>query len=295
MIIIPYFGIFRKCSGATFCGRIGGMSYLDALILGVLQGITEFLPISSSGHLVLGEHWLGLSVESLKAFDVFVHVATLLAILIYFWKDVKELVYAFFRFVMGKLKQNDPYARLVLFIIIGTIPAVLVGLFGEEWIDGIFRNPRNVAAAMMIVGFVFLLGEYTYKRGGKKDNLKKMKWWQAVFIGVAQAVALIPGVSRSGSTIITGLFQGIDRSEAARFSFLLGIPAMAGAGLLTAMKIPENGGFDLGSDVVPILIGFVAALVFGLISVSFLMKFLKKHSLFVFAIYLIILGVSVFF
>lgn len=287
------------------------MEILDSVILGILQGITEFLPISSSGHLILGEEWLGLNVEMLKSFDVVVHIGTLLAILVYFWKDIWGMLKAIGRLFVGRLKLRDPYARLIFFIIIGTIPAVIVGLFFEDLIDSTFRNVKSVGAWMMVVGVIFVCGEYAYKRwhkpfmenvdeardyvqpgGYESAEVRGMKWWKAIVIGLAQAMALIPGVSRSGSTIVAGLFQGISRSAAARFSFLLGIPAMAGAGLLTALKIPENGGLMV--DIWPLIIGGTTAFIFGLLSVAFLMKFLKKNSLIVFAIYLIALGFGVF-
>lgn len=262
------------------------MSWLDALILGALQGVTEFLPISSSGHLILGEHFLELNVDMLKSFDVTVHVATLLAILVYFWKDVWELLKAFGRFFVGKF--DGPYAQLILFIVIGTVPAVLVGIFAEDWIDSVFRNPKSVGGWMFVIGLVFMLGEFVNKRKKRSG----MTWWKAIIIGMAQAVALIPGVSRSGSTIVAGLFQGIDRSAAARFSFLLGIPAIAGAGLLTGLSAAENGG--VGVEMTPLIIGFLSSFVFGIFSVWFLMRFLKKHTLTIFAVYLIAVGLGVF-
>ena len=287
------------------------MEIIDSLILGAVQGVTEFLPISSSGHLVLGEHYLDLNVEMLKSFDVVVHIGTLLAILVYFWRDIWGMLCAVGRLFAGRLKLKDPYARLIFFIIIGTIPAVIVGLFFEDLIDSTFRNVKAVGAWMMVMGIVFVMGEYSYKRwhkgfaekvddvrdyvqpgGYESPEVRGMKWWKVIVIGLAQALALIPGVSRSGSTIVAGLFQGISRSSAARFSFLLGIPAMAGAGLLTALKIPENGG--LGLDIWPLIIGGLTSFVFGLLAVAFLMKFLKKNSLIIFAIYLIALGFGVF-
>ncbi|MFH1218774.1 MAG: undecaprenyl-diphosphatase UppP [Candidatus Peregrinibacteria bacterium] len=261
------------------------MNILDSVILGVLQGITEFLPVSSSGHLVLGEELLGLNVWTLKSFDVTVHLATFLAILVYFWKDVWGMFMALGRFVVGKLKRGDEYGKLILYIVIGTVPAVVVGLFGEEWIDGIFRNVVAVGVMMLIVGVVFMLGEGVYQRVGNRG----MKWWKAIVIGCAQAVALVPGVSRSGSTIVAGLFQGVKREEAARFSFLLGLPAMLGAGILTFV----SGGEMASVEVLPLVLGFVSAFVFGVLSISFLMMFLKRHRLTVFAIYLIALGIGV--
>lgn len=264
------------------------MTWFDSLILGIIQGITEFIPISSSGHLVLMEKFLGLDVSGLKSFDVVVHVGSLLAILIYFWADVWGMLKAFGRLVTLKLKKDDAYGKLILFIIIGTIPVVLLGYFGEEWLDNTFRNVTIVALWMVLVGFVFILGESVYKRTISKK--KELKWWKALIIGFAQAVALVPGISRSGSTIVAGLFQGIERTYAARFSFLLGIPAIAGAGLLTALKISKSG---VEVDNLPLLIGFLSSLFAGILSVHILMKFLKKHSLLFFAAYLIILGGSV--
>src|SRR3989338_157595 len=134
------------------------MEWTDSLILGILQGITEFLPISSSGHLVLGEHFLGLQVETLKSFDVVVHMGTLLAILVYFWRDVKGMFLALF-----KMRTDDPYFKLIGFIILGTLPAVFVGLFAEEWLDSNFRNVKSVGIFMIIVAIVFVLGEIVYR------------------------------------------------------------------------------------------------------------------------------------
>ena len=261
------------------------MDFLDAIFLGILQGITEFLPVSSSGHLVLGEELLGLEVESLKTFDVMVHMGTLLAILIYFWKDVWGMIKALF----GKSRE---YGMLIVYIVVGTVPAVLAGLFLEDGIDSLFRNVVSVSLWMILVGVFFILGERFFKKVKKgKMGLKK-----AIIIGLAQSLALIPGVSRSGSTIVAGLFQGIKREEAARFSFLLGIPAIAGAGLYTILKMPmESGWLTSGGLLGPgvLLAGFISAFIAGIVSIVFLMRFLKKHSLVVFSVYLFILGGSV--
>ncbi len=263
------------------------MEWFDAVILGFLQGVTEFLPISSSGHLILGEYFLDLDFEKLKSFDVAVHIATLLAVLVYFWRDVWGMLLVFGRIFVGKWDGGDFYSKLIIFIIIGTIPAVVVGLFGEDAIDGLFRNVTSVGIFMIIVGVVYVIGEKFYK---KADKTADLKWHHSLIIGCAQALALIPGVSRSGSTIIAGLFQGIDRSLAARFSFLLGIPAILGAGILTSLDI-ANGEMMVGMR--EILIGGVSAFLFGILAIHFLMNFIKKHTFIVFAIYLIALGFSV--
>lgn len=238
------------------------MTLLQAILLGVVQGITEFLPISSSGHLILGETLLNLHVEDLKTFDVVVHVGTLLAILIYFWKDLWE-------------------TRRWPWLILGTIPAVFVGLFLEEQIDAIFRSALTVGFVMILVGCLFMIPE----SWALKTKTKKLNWWRALLIGIAQAIAIIPGVSRSGSTIFTGTMLGMQREEAARFSFLLGSIAIAGAGILTA--------FDLDNAPVEwdvLLVGFISSLVAGFFSVKWLMQYLKHHSLRVFGVYLMILG-----
>lgn len=260
------------------------MDLFQAFILGMLQGVSEFLPISSSGHLVLGEHFLGLEVADLKMFDVAVHVATLLAIVVYFWKDILGLFKAFGKLCCG---NRDKDVQLLNYIIIGTLPVVGAGLFLEDWIDSIFRNVESVAFAMIVVAMVFVIGEWFLKKNGES----KMNVWKALFIGFAQMLALVPGVSRSGSTIVAGLFSGMKREQAARFSFLLGTPAIFGAGLLKSLDF--FSGASIGVELSALAVGFVSAFLFGLISVWGLMKFLKKHTLLVFAVYLLVLGVGV--
>ncbi len=270
------------------------MTIFEALILGVLQGITEFLPISSSGHLVIGESLLGLEVEALKSFDVVVHLGTFAAIIIYFWKDVVGLFKGLFSYVgfVKKSPDNKEYRSLIGYILIGTVPALFVGLFLEDSIDFLFRNTLYVGLWMIVVAEVFILAEWASKKFKKEEGLN---WKKAIIIGVAQSVALIPGVSRSGSTIAAGLFQGVSREKAARFSFLLALPAIFGAGLLTGLKeFKAGGGLDV--EFSPLVIGFIASAIAGFASVYFLMKFLKNHSLNVFAYYLFAVGaVSVIF
>lgn len=258
------------------------MDLLQAFSLGVLQGITEFLPISSSGHLVIGEWFFNLGVADLKSFDVALHIGSLLAIFVYFRKDILELLRAFFRMFTGKF--DGEYAKLILFIVVGTLPAVFAGLLLEEKIDEIFRNIYAIGISMIVVGFIFIIGEWAHKK--LPNSSTSMTVQKALIIGVAQAIALIPGVSRSGSTIVAGLFQGIKRESAARFSFLLGMPAILGAGMLTAIK--SSGEMSLGFDLM--FFGAFISFIFSLLSVWFLMKFLKKHTLLVFAIYLIVVG-----
>jgi undecaprenyl-diphosphatase len=266
------------------------MNYLESIILGVIQGITEFLPISSSGHLVLGQEILGLNVETLRTFDVFVHLGTLMAILLYFYKDIILLLKGFLQIIKGKFK--GPNQKTVFLVIIATIPAVIFGLTIDDVLDQWFRNPTSVATFMFLIAIFFWVAEDFSRKFKEKRSLEKLNKKDALLMGLAQAFAIIPGVSRSGSTIATGLFLGQKREEAARFSFLMGVPAIAGAGILTSLK---SSGEEIGIELSIILIGFFAAFISGLISIYILMKILKSNSLKGFSVYLMILAIIAWF
>lgn len=243
------------------------MTFFQAFLLGIIQGVTEFLPISSSGHLVLFESILGLHVDDLKGFDVVLHAGSLVAILIYFWNDL-----------WGLLKN----LRLFGYIILATIPAVVIGLTMEDWIDYIFRDPKAVLLMLALLAGFFLVAEkFPSQKTRTQFTLKN-----TFLMGLAQAVALIPGISRSGSVMGMGLLFGLKREDAARFAFLLGTPAIAGAALLTGLHIIQ-GEVPLPSwDLVAV--GFFTSAVVGYLSVAFLMKFLKTHSLRWFSGYLVV-------
>jgi undecaprenyl-diphosphatase len=274
------------------------MGIFDALFLGVLQGIAEFLPISSSGHLVLGESLLGLDVSSLKSFDVIVHLGTLTAVIVYFWEDIVMLFQGFFAF-FGFYKTNSHVResqKLIFYIIIASIPAILTGLFLEDTIDFLFRDVFYVGIWMIIIGQIFFLAEWYAERYTKE---KELGYLSVIIIGLAQAVALIPGVSRSGSTIAAGLFRGLSREKAARFSFLMSMPVVFGAGLLTAVKefkkASEAGlGISFGeqAELLPLIIGFISSALAGFAAVYFLMKFIKNHTFRGFGVYLFVIGSS---
>lgn len=243
------------------------MSLLQAFFLGLLQGITEFLPISSSGHLVLAETFLKLDVNALKDFDVMLHIGTLFAILIYFRREVFDT-------------KRWPL------LLAASVPAALVGIFLEDPIDALFRNAEWVAVAMILMGFLFFITP--------KKTDKALTWRKGLAIGCAQACAIIPGISRSGSTIWLGTMLGLKREEAARFSFLLGSIAIAGAGLLKGKDVLfDESVIHLAPSVLGV--GFVTAFFSSLLAVSWLMKFLKNNSLKVFGAYRIVLGVVILF
>lgn len=267
------------------------MGTFDALLLGILQGFTEFLPISSSGHLVLMESFLELPVKDLMGFDVAVHFGTLLAIFVYFRNDFKDLLAAFFGFFIKRKDQTIDEKtlenrKMIWILIVCTLPAVFVGLLLGDYLEEMFRTTQSVALMMLIVAFYFVLAEQI----GKKMKNKKINLKSALIIGVAQAFALIPGVSRSGSTIATGIFQGIDRQSAARFSFLLGSVAISAATVLSLYKVITGKIYLPGWDL--ITIGVISSFIAGYLAVSMLMKFLKRHSLNVFAAYLLVLSIG---
>jgi undecaprenyl-diphosphatase len=253
------------------------LSYFEAIVLGILQGITEFFPISSSGHLVLGEYMFGLQEGDFFYFNVLVHMATLVAVLFYFRKKIIKLV-------DGVLKKDSEQLGIFYALIIGTIPAVIAALLFKDIITESFNNPSIVLKAMLATGFFFIFAEmYATKKVDDEITPKR-----GLVIGTAQAFALIPGISRSGSTLAMGLMNKLDRVKSAEFSFLLAIPAIAGAGVFTAMDALESAQtFQYGEY----FAGFIAALISGYISIKVLMKLYEKHSLYWFAGYLILASI----
>jgi undecaprenyl-diphosphatase len=258
------------------------MNILQAIILGLVQGLTEFIPVSSSGHLVLLHQAMGITENGL-AFDVALHFGTLMALLIYFYKDIVLLI-------KGILGKNE-YTQLAWLIVLATVPAALAGVALESTAESAFRSAHLVAINLIVAACLMLLAEHVARRYTRKTQLKKITWSQALTIGVAQAVALVPGISRSGSTITTGLFLGIDRVAATRFAFLLGIPITTGA----ILKVMASGDTlsTIQSEAGVFAVGIVTALISGLLAIRFLLKFLAKHTLAVFAYYRIALGLLV--
>jgi undecaprenyl-diphosphatase len=256
------------------------MSFLQAIVLGIVQGITEFLPVSSSGHLIAFPHFFSWDQQAYD-FDVIIHIATLFAIL---WVMREDIILLIKNFVSGKDR------RLAWMIILGTVPVAVAGfLISGDFMDSI-RTVKIVAWNLIIWGVVLGLADhYSSKRKNHTTNIKETSWKQAVVIGLAQALALIPGTSRSGITMTAALFTGQSREVSARYSFLLAIPAIAGAGILVTLDTIEAGGF---STSLPILLsGFIAAFIAGIFAIRFLLDFLQKASFKWFAGYRIILGV----
>ncbi|MDA0815735.1 MAG: undecaprenyl-diphosphate phosphatase [Chloroflexi bacterium] len=263
--------------------------YLRAILLGIIQAVTEFLPISSSGHLVLAPEFMGDEPSSLT-FDVGLHVGTLFAVLAYFWRDWLSIGDATVRDVRSvgiNLRRWSPYGRLGLLLALGTLPAVLVGLALEGWIDEHARSP--VVVGSMLIGGGVLIG-IADRWGAHVGRLFDMTTGRALIIGAAQAVALIPGVSRSGATMAAARALGFDRPTAARFSFLLSAPVVFGAGVLQAVRVAS------GTHTVewgPMLLGAAVSAVIGALVIRGLLAFLQRATLAVFVWYRIALGAVV--
>lgn len=262
------------------------MTLLESVVLGLVQGLTEFLPVSSTGHLVLAREFFGLGGEYSLAVDAVLHLATALAVLIYFRKDILRLLHSFSHMILRKeVERGDRI--LIWALILGTIPAVFFGLLFESSIEGAFRNTELVAYALIGGSLLFFIAERLAKQVSAL-NIKK-----GIIIGFFQALALIPGVSRSGSTISGGLLLGLTRENAARFAFLLSFPVILGAGLLKLFELGEAG--ILVSSGGMIAASALTAFLSGMFAIHFLLKFLKTHTLDVFIVYRLLLAVLILF
>lgn len=278
------------------------MSWLEAIVLGLTQGLTEFLPISSSGHLIIVPWLFGWSTPGL-AFDAALHLGTLIAVFAYFWRDLIEMVKAVPEIARKRtaLFSADPgeddrtfYARLGLLIIIGSIPGGIAGLAAQSRIDDVFHSVENQDRAIIIVSILLALFAvllWIADRVGKEIRpIQAVRLPDAVVIGVAQALALMPGVSRSGITLTAGLFRDFKRSDAARFSFLLGIPLVTLAGLKGLSDIVQSD--PSGKEVGLIAVGMLTAAVSGFCAIWFLLRYLQTSSTKVFVIYRIVASIA---
>jgi len=260
------------------------MNIVQALVLGIVQGATEFVPISSSGHLVLVP-WLLDWPEPGLAFDTIVHWGTLVAVLAVFWRDLVALATAWARsFVERSLDQ--PEARLAWLIVVGTLPAALMGFLGEDFFESLFRSPGRVAALLLVTGAILALSE---RLGKRQRSMGDLGWLDSALIGLAQGLAIAPGISRSGATIALGLLRGVKRAAAARYSFLLATPIIFGAGLLQLVGLFQAEA--VGVQLPPLIVGFLAAAISGYLCIRFLLSYLQRGRLYVFAAYCWLAGI----
>ncbi|MBZ0318675.1 MAG: undecaprenyl-diphosphatase UppP [Anaerolineae bacterium] len=264
------------------------MNLIEAIVLAIVQGITEFLPISSSAHLALVPWWLGWDDASLF-FEVVVHLGTTLALISYFWADWRELIKAGLQ-ILRQRKIVTAQERLLLWIAIATIPGVIGGFLIEPYFDGTLSEPAQVAAQLYLTAALLIFSEWYTARtyaAGTGRNLDSMKLTDSIAIGVAQAVAIIPGISRSGSTIATGLALGFNREAAARFSFVMATPIILGAGAKKLLDVVTGSESVANSEIFPLVIAFIVSAVVGYLSIAFLLQYVRQHKLYGFAYYVI--------
>lgn len=266
------------------------MDFVRAIILGLIQALTEFLPISSSAHLILFRTWLGLKSVDGLTFDVALHVGTLLALIAYFRRDLRPIVAGAIDSVRRPALKTDPAQRLAWAIIIGTIPAVLLGVAFDNLIEHALRNPHVIVVTLTAGAVLFFVVERLCKPSARVESVTLRS---AIVIGFAQSLALIPGVSRSGITTAVGMTQNLVRSEAARFSFLLGIPIMIGASVKKAIDVGHQ--HLAAHQVGVLLVGIVTSAVAGWLVIGLLLKFFQRHRLDAFALYRVVLAAVVFY
>jgi undecaprenyl-diphosphatase len=281
------------------------MEIWQAIVLGIVQGLTEFLPISSSGHLIIFPWLLDWETPGLS-FDASLHLGTLLAVVVYFREELLRMVRAIphalsnpFGLLMGKVTNPTPLdidARMGLFIVVASIPGGIAGLLLESRIDEFFHTDEAstraisvIATMLIVVAFVMLMAE----RVGKRNlTMTKMRWVDAFAIGCAQAIALIPGTSRSGATISAGLFRGLTRADAAKFSFLAGVPLVTAAGFKSLYDVASEG--MTSHEVGLFLAGGISAAIVGFLTIWGLLRFLERKSTMVFIVYRVVFGLFLF-
>ena len=263
------------------------MSIFQAIVLGIVQGLTEFLPISSTGHLRILPAFLGWQDPG-AAFTAVTQLGTMAAVLLYFREDLGRIARAWTRSVRDPAARSDPDAKLGWYIVLGTVPIGVFGLIFRHQIENGARDLYLIASALIVMGLLLLAAERVSTRERKMDDLGLR---DGVAMGLAQALALVPGVSRSGATITAGLFLGLDRTAAARFSSLLSVPAVILSGAFEMRDFVGEGGG--GTDAPGLVVATLLAFVVGYASIAFLLRFLASHSTYVFVVYRVVLGTLV--
>ncbi|MCB1274177.1 MAG: undecaprenyl-diphosphate phosphatase [Leucobacter sp.] len=262
------------------------MDFIQAILLGIIQGLTEFLPISSSAHLRIASELMGIG-DAGAAFTAITQIGTELAVIVFFWRDIVRIIARWFRSLIGRVPRNDPDALMGWWIILGSIPIVVLGLVFQDQIETGLRSLWVVAAMLIVFGLLLGLAD---RLGTRVRTLDRLTWKHGVIYGFAQALALIPGVSRSGGTITAGLFLGYTRAAAARYSFLLAIPAVLGSGfyqLAKALKAPAVT--PIGMTAVATVIAFLIAL----LVIAVFMRYISNHSFLPFVVYRVLLGIVI--
>ena len=270
------------------------MSYFEAIILGLVQGLAEFLPISSSGHLALLQQWFGIQEDKVLLFAVLLHVGTLISVFIVYWRDIAELIVELFLTIKdlctgkGLRLQERPVRKLGIMIIVATIPTGIIGILFYDLFDSLFNSIIPMGMGLIITGFLLVMAE---RMGASNRGIEQMNFRNALFIGTVQGIAICPGISRSGSTLFGSLICNLDRKFAVKFVFLISIPSILGSAVMEAPAALESG-FDM-AQLGPVLVGMIVAAVSGLIAIKTMIKIVSDKKLNYFSYYVWALGLIV--
>lgn len=270
------------------------MSYIEATVLGLVQGLAEFLPISSSGHLALLQQWFGIKEDNVLLFAVLLHVGTLISVFIVYWKDIweliKELIITIKDLVTGKglRLEERPVRKLGVMIIVATIPTGIIGLLFNDFFDSLYNSVVPIGIGLVITGILLVVAE---KTGRSNRGISQMNYRNALFVGTIQGIAICPGISRSGSTLFGSLLCNLDRAFAVKFVFLISIPSILGSAILEAPAAIESG--IQMTDIGPIIVGMAVAAISGLIAIKTMIKIVSGKKLSYFSYYVWILGAIV--
>lgn len=270
------------------------MTYFEAVILGLVQGLAEFLPISSSGHLALLQQWFGIEEDKVLLFAVLLHVGTLVSVFIVYWKDIWELIVELCLTIKdiftgkGLRIEERPVRKLGVMIIVATIPTGIIGIFFNDFFDSLYTSVLPIGIGLIITGFLLTLAE---KMGSSRRGIKQMNYRNAIFIGIVQGIAICPGISRSGSTLFGSLVCNLNREFAVKYVFLISIPSILGSAVLEAPAALEAG-MEM-SQLGPIIVGMIVAAVSGLIAIKTMIKVVSDKKLNYFSYYVWLLGAAV--
>ena len=270
------------------------MSYFEAIILGLVQGLAEFLPISSSGHLALLQQWFGIQEDKVLLFAVLLHVGTLISVFIVYWRDIAELIVELFLTIKdlctgkGLRLQERPVRKLGIMIIVATIPTGIIGILFNDLFDSLYNSKIPIGIGLIITGFLLVMAE---RMGASNRGIEQMNFRNALFIGTVQGIAICPGISRSGSTLFGSLICNLDRKFAVKFVFLISIPSILGSAVMEAPAALESG-FDM-AQLGPVLVGMIVAAVSGLIAIKTMIKIVSDKKLNYFSYYVWALGLIV--
>lgn len=270
------------------------MTYFEAVVLGLVQGLAEFLPISSSGHLALLQQWFGIEEDKVLLFAVLLHVGTLISVFVIYWRDIWELIVELCLTIKdlctgrGLRLSERPVRKLGVLIIIATIPTGIIGVVGGDFFDSLYTSVIPIGVGLIITGFLLMMAE---RMGDSRRGLEQMNFRNAFFIGLVQGIAICPGISRSGSTLFGSLICGLDRKFAVKFVFLISIPSILGSAVLEAPAALEAG-FDM-SQLGPVLVGMAVAAISGLVAIKTMIKIVSDKKLNFFSYYVWILGAIV--